>query len=94
MFDTDYAYLSPVGVEVAARLAPAERLRLAGLVWNEAKERWGETSYAACESVGKGQVILFATIPDFRGYFLGAERLMVNALLLGPGMGTAETLDW
>jgi hypothetical protein len=94
MVYTDYAYLAKDGVEVAGRLAPEARLRLGGLLWGEAKERWAETVYASRERVGKGQVILFATTPDFRGYFLGSERLLINALLLGPGMGTAQSLEW
>jgi hypothetical protein len=94
MFNTDFAYLAASGVDVPARLAPPERLRLAGLVWDEARVRWGETAYATRERVGKGQVILFATLPNFRGYFYGSERMLANALLLGPGMGTATPLEW
>jgi hypothetical protein len=94
MFNTDFAYLAGGSVQVAARLAPAGDLRLAGLLWPEARQRWADTVYAARESKGKGQVILFATLPDFRGYFYGAERMLLNALLLGPGLGTAGTIEW
>jgi hypothetical protein len=94
MFNTDFAYLAKGNVQVAARLAPAGDLRLAGLLWPEARKRWADTVYAARESSGKGQVILFATLPDFRGYFYGAERMLLNALLLGPGLGTAGTIEW
>jgi hypothetical protein len=32
---------------------------------------------------------VFAAIPNFRGYYHGAERMLLNALFLGPGFGTA-----
>jgi hypothetical protein len=81
-------------VDVPARLAPADRLRLSGLMWEEARARWGETVYAARDAVGAGQVIVFAALPNFRGYYYGAERLLLNALLLGPGMGTEARVSW
>jgi len=81
-------------VEVPARLAPAERLRLSGLMWEEARARWGQTVYAARDGYGNGQAIVFAAIPNFRGYYHGAERMLLNALFLGPGFGTAARVDW
>jgi hypothetical protein len=81
-------------VRVPARLAPAQRLRLSGLLWEEARARWAETAYATRDGVGSGQAILFTSIPDFRGYYYGAERLLINALLLGPGMGTSHPVGW
>jgi hypothetical protein len=47
------------------------------------------SSYLAVESVGRGQVIAFADDPTFRGYTLGTARLLSNALVYGPGMGTS-----
>ena len=81
-------------VRVPARFAPADSLRLSGLLWEEARARWAQTAYATRDAVGSGQVILFVTTPDFRGYYYGTERMLINALLLGPGMGTARTVDW
>jgi hypothetical protein len=81
-------------VEVPARLAPANRLRLSGLMWEEARARWGQTVYAARDGYGNGQAIVFAAIPNFRGYYHGAERMLLNALFLGPGFGTATRVDW
>lgn len=94
LFDTGYAYLAGGGVEVAGRLARAENLRLSGLLWPEARERWAETVYLSREAKGKGQVILFAATANFRGYFYGAERLLLNALFLGPGFGTTRSIEW
>ena len=70
------------------------RLRLSGLMWPEARERWADTAYATVESLGKGQIILFANDPFFRGYFEGSLRLLLNAIVLGPGMGTSQPLPW
>jgi hypothetical protein len=94
MFNTDYAYLAPSGVQVPGRLAAAGDLRLSGLLWDEARSRWAETAWVTREPSGKGQVILFATLPCFRGYFHGAERLLINSLLLGPGFGARQSLEW
>jgi hypothetical protein len=94
MSNTNYAYLPGRGCQVAGRLADKEEIRLAGLVWPEARERWAKTTWLAREAKGKGQIVMFATPPNFRGYFLGAERLLLNAMLLGPGLGTRSSIEW
>jgi hypothetical protein len=94
MFNTNYAYLAGGSAQVAGRLADEQKVRLAGLVWPEARERWGKTAWLTRERKGKGQVIMFATLPNFRGYFHGAERLLLNAMFLGPGLGTRRTIEW
>jgi hypothetical protein len=81
-------------VQVPARFAPQDRLRLSGLLWEEARTRWAQTAYATRDPSGSGQVILFTTLPNFRGYYHGAERLLLNALLLGPGMGASHPVGW
>jgi hypothetical protein len=63
-------------------------------MWEEARARWGETVYAARDSYGDGQAIVFDAIPNFRGYYYGAERMLLNALFLGPGFGTAARANW
>jgi hypothetical protein len=52
------------------------------------------TAYATREGKGRGQIILFEGEPVFRGSFRGSERLFLNAILLGPGFGTARVIDW
>ncbi len=94
MFNSGYAYMAAGDVQVAGRLAGKDYIRLSGLLWPEARERWGKTAYLTREAKGKGQVIMFATLPNFRGYFVGAERLLLNAMYLGPGFGTRRTIDW
>ncbi len=94
MYSSDYAYLAPSRVQVAGRFGESKHLRISGLLWPEARERWRETVYLSRESKGKGQIILFATGPNFRGYFHGSERLLLNALLLGPGYGARRSIEW
>jgi hypothetical protein len=76
------------------RLAEEPQLRLSGLLWPEYRARAARTAYATVERVGKGQVILFVTEPCFRGYHEGSARLLLNAVLLGPGLGTDQPVPW
>jgi hypothetical protein len=75
-------------------LAGEEQLRLSGLLWPESRRRLADSSFATVERNGKGQVILFATDPTMRGWFAGQERLFLNAVFLGPGLGTEQSLPW
>ena len=93
-FASSYAVLSEDPVQTPVRLESAERIRLGGLLWPEAWERWAETAFVTREKSGKGQIILFAQEANFRAYFLGSGRLMLNALFLGPGMGTSWPAPW
>jgi hypothetical protein len=88
------ALLAKDPVQVAARIAGPDKIRLSGLLWPEARERWANTAYCTRESMGKGQVILFADEPFFRAYFHGTRRLLENAILLGPGIGTSFPAPW
>ncbi|MCB0292278.1 MAG: hypothetical protein KDH97_18625, partial [Calditrichaeota bacterium] len=90
---TSYAFLSRPPVETPGRFAKAVDLRLSGLLWPEARERWEDSAYLTREALGKGQIILFAGEPNFRAYFHGTARLLINALLLGPGLG-AQPPGW
>ena len=94
IFYESFAYVAKSGVEVPGRFSEPARLRLSGLVWPEARARWAQTAYLTREAIGKGQVILFAATPDFRGCFYGSERLLLNAMFLGPGFGTRRAIEW
>ncbi len=91
---TPHAFLAKSPVQVPARFAGAGTLRVGGLLWPEARARWAETAYAMREGRGGGQVILFADDPVFRGMFAGTTKLLMNALFLGPGWGTARKAEW
>ena len=94
MFWGSNAFMSKHPVATVVRLADKNELRLSGLLWPEAKERLTDTAYATVESVGRGQLILFATDPAYRMWLPGVQRLFLNAILLGPGMGTSRPLPW
>ncbi len=88
------AYMSKHPVATPVRLADSAHLRLSGLLWSEAKQRSANTAYATVERLGNGQVILFANDPFFRGYYEGTGRLLLNAVILGPGMGASQPNPW
>jgi len=88
------ALMAKSPVQVAARLAEAGDMRLSGLLWPEARDRWATAAYATRERMGNGQVILFADEPYFRAYFHGTKRLFVNAVILGPGIGASHPVPW
>ena len=94
MFSGDSALMSKYPVHTPVRLDEADDLRLSGLLWPEARQRWQSTAYATVERVGYGQVILFASDPFLRGYTEGTGRLLLNALIIGPGMGTSQPVPW
>jgi hypothetical protein len=68
------------------------RLRMSGLLWPEAADRLANAAYVTRESLGTGQLILFASDPTFRGAALGTSRIFANAITLGPGMGASEPI--
>lgn len=68
------------------------RLRMSGLLWPEAADRLANAAYVTRESVGAGQLVLFASDPTFRGAALGTSRIFANAIILGPGMGASEPI--
>ena len=89
-----FAYMSKHPVATPARLTDRAHLRLSGLLWPEARQRSADTAYATVERLGNGQVILFAADPFFRGYYEGSGRLLLNAVILGPGMGASQPNPW
>lgn len=67
-----------------ARYADADALHVAGHLWPENRERLPGAVFLYEERIGDGRVIRFAEDPNFRGYWRGANRLFLNAVLLGP----------
>lgn len=68
-------------------------LRMSGLIWPEAAQRLSNTAYLTREPKGKGQVIMFANKPNFRGASKGTARLLLNAIVYGPGLGAKAVLS-
>ena len=87
-------FLAKSPVTTAIRLDEAKSLRLAGLLWPEARERIEKSAYLTVERVGKGQVILFATEPGNRAQQRATARMMANAVVYGPGLGASPPLGW
>jgi hypothetical protein len=67
-------------------------LRMSGLLWPEAAHRIAHGAYLTRESLGRGQIIIFATPPNFRASTRGAMRLFLNAVVYGPGCGAAQPI--
>ncbi len=68
-------------------------VRMSGLVWPEASQRIANSAYLTREKVGKGQVILFSGEPNYRGSALGTNRLWLNAVIYGAGLGSDTKVD-
>ncbi|MDF1504429.1 M14 family zinc carboxypeptidase [Roseisolibacter sp. H3M3-2] len=69
--------------ELAARLAPAARVRIAGFFWPESAQRIGGSPWLWTERVGQGRVIGFAADPNMRDQWRGMLPLFANAVFLG-----------
>jgi hypothetical protein len=81
-------------VAVAARFPETDRIHLGGLLWPEAAARLAHTGYATREALGRGQIILFADHPSYRRWVVESERMLINAILMGPGLGTRWSSPW
>jgi len=68
-------------------------VRMSGLVWPEASQRIANSAYLTRERIGDGQVILFSGEPNFRGATLGTNRLWLNAIVYGPGLGARQRIS-
>jgi len=53
---------------------------LSGYISTENRERLRNSPSAVAEEFGRGKVILLIDNPNFRGYWLGTQRLLFNAL--------------
>ena len=81
-------YLMPEGPpssrqRAVARYA-AENMKISGHAWPESLERLPGAVYAYEERVGDGRVIVFAEDLNFRAFSRGANRLFLNAVVVGP----------
>ncbi len=89
LVDSDRLLLPPEGPpssskRVVARYADRAQLLLSGHVWDESLTRLPGSVFVYEERVGRGRVIAFAEDPNYRAYFRGANRMFLNAVVLGP----------
>jgi hypothetical protein len=94
MVKTDLVLLGKEPGQVLGRFASDDNLRLSGVLWPEAVERLSGSSYLIREAHGRGQFISFLGNPAYRAGFHGSARLLINAALLGPGMGARQSIPW
>ena len=94
MVSGDSVMMAMHPTQTPVRLVDEDDLRLSGLLWPEARKRLANSSFATVERHGRGQVILFASDPTYRGWYPAMERLFLNAVFLGPGMGTSQKMPW
>lgn len=67
-------------------------LRMSGLLWPEAAWRLANTAWLTREAKGDGQIILFASEPNFRGATRGSGRAFMNAAVYGAGAGARHPI--
>ena len=75
---------------------PADKalhVRMSGLLWPEAAQRIANSAFLTRERVGRGQIIKFSGQPNFRGASWGTNRLLLNALVYGPGFGSRANIS-
>ena len=76
--------LSKEGANVAV-FPKSGRMHRAGFVWPENTERLlRNSSLLIAEPTGSGHVVLFANEPFFRAWWHALDRLVLNAIVLGP----------
>ncbi|HXV85254.1 MAG TPA: M14 family zinc carboxypeptidase, partial [Gemmatimonadales bacterium] len=87
MFDgANFLKLSREGTNVAVFPAEGKVLR-AGFAFPDNTERLlRNTSLVIEEPVGDGHIVLFNNEPMFRAWWRALDRLVLNAVVLGPGM--------
>lgn len=68
-------------------------VRMSGLLWPEAAQRIANSAYLTRERMKNGQVIMFAGQPNFRGSTRGTNRLLLNAVVYGPGLGARQNIN-
>jgi hypothetical protein len=63
-----------------------ENPRVSGYIWPETEKRLAGSPYLIVETMGRGQVILFADDPTFRNTWPRLTRLLLNAVFFAPSL--------
>ncbi len=85
MEGSTFLKLSRRGANVA--VFPAQgKFHRAGFIWPDNTERLlRNTAYVIEEPIGSGHLVAFAGEPWFRGWWRALDKLVMNAIVLGPG---------
>jgi len=70
---------------IAVKVSGNENARISGHAWQENLERLPGSVLVYEERIGSGRIINFTEDTNFRGYWRGADRLFLNAVVLSPG---------
>ena len=88
LVNSNRLYKAPEGPPSASQRTPIKiagtDAHISGHLWEENTERLPESVFLYEERVGSGRIILFTEDVNFRGYWRGADRLFLNAVILGP----------
>lgn len=88
LINSSRLYVEPDGAPTPAKNTPVtvkeENAKISGHSWEENLNRTPGSVLVYEEKLGEGRVIAFAEDLNFRGYWRGANRLFLNAVILGP----------
>lgn len=73
-----------------ARFAEADRLRLSGVIWEDARRQFAYKPFVVVQPRGAGFVVAFTQDPNVRGYLDGLAPLFANAVFRAPAMAKAR----
>lgn len=62
---------------------PKDGCRIAGFATPENEKKMQQSAYLLRERVGQGSVILYADTPNFRAFWEGTTRLLLNSIFFG-----------
>jgi Zinc carboxypeptidase len=91
LFLGDALYIEPVKNPYATPVQFSETPLRAGYVHPRQKKLLPSAAAVTVHSTGKGRIIGFAINPNFRGFWLGTNRLFANAVFFGDLIGMDAT---
>ena len=89
LINSNRLYRVPEGPPSSTQRTPVKIIsdndtRISGHMWEENIERLPGSVFLYEERIGSGRIISFTEDVNFRGYWRGADRLFLNAVILGP----------